>query len=169
MIGRVILSAAHTYSSPSSLEKRVRQDPNWDIALNIIKSVPAGTSTWCSRMVVAPKKDRSTRKADLQKLNAATMRETHHTPSPFNQVSTVPDQTKKTVLNAWNWYHSLPLSQAAQDIRTSIMEWGQYRYLRAPQGFCASRDGYTHWFDDITVDTPEKPVALTIHFFGMCP
>ena len=134
----------------------MKEDLDRDVRLGIIEPVPPGTPTlWCSRMVVAPKKDGTPRRTvDLQKLNAATMRETHHTPSPFNQVSIVPAQTKKTVLDAWNGYHSLPLSAKARDATTFITEWGRYRYLRAPQGFHTSGDGYTRRFDDITVDTP---------------
>lgn len=152
-------SAVHTpIPVPHHWKKRVKEDLDRDVRLGIIEPVPAGTPTlWCSRMVVAPKKDGSPRRTvDLQKLNAATMRETHHTPSPFNQVSVVPARTKKTVLDAWNGYHSLPLSPTARDATTFITEWGRYRYLRAPQGFHASGDGYTRRFDDITVDIPRK-------------
>ena len=93
---------------------------------------------------------------DLQKLNQTTPREIHHTPSPFNQVSTVPPHMKKTVLDAWNGYHSLPLSPKTRDATTFITEWGRYRYLHAPMGFQASEDAYTRCFDDITVDMPCK-------------
>ena len=112
-------------------------------------------------MVVVPKKDGSPRRTvDLQQLNAATFRETHHTPSPFNQASVVPPHTKKTVLDAWNGYHSLPLSPAARDATTFITEWGRYRYLGSPQGFHAAGDGYTRRFDDITVDVRRKAKCI---------
>ena len=117
--------AVHTpISVPHHWEKKVKEDLDRDVRLGIIEPVPAGTPTiWCSRMVVAPEKDGSPRRTvDLQKLNAATMRETHHTPSPFNQASIVPARTKKTVLDAWNGYHSLPLSTAARDATTFITE-----------------------------------------------
>ena len=48
------------------------------------------------------------------------------------------------------------LSPNARDATTFITEWGRYRYLRAPQGFHASGDGYTRRFDDITIDMPRK-------------
>ena len=107
-------SAVHTpIPVPHHWKKRVKQDLDRDVALGIIEPVPTGNPTvLCSRMVVAPKKDGSSRGAvDLQKLDTATRRETHHTPSPFNQVSVAPARTKKTVLDACNGYHSLPLSQ----------------------------------------------------------
>ena len=152
-------TAVHTpIPVPHHWKKRVKADLDRDVALGIIEAVPVGTpTTWCSRMVVAPKKDGSPRRTvDLQKLNDATMRETHHTPSPFNQVSMVPAHTRKTVLDAWNGYHSVPLSPAARDATTFITEWGRYRYCRAPQGFHGSGDGYTRRFDDITVDMMRK-------------
>ena len=152
-------SAVHTpIPVPHHWKKKVKEDLDRDVALGIIEPVPVGTpTTWCSRMVVAPKKDGSPRRTvDLQKLNASTLRETHHTPSPFNLASLVPANTRKTVLDAWNGYHSLTLSPSARDATTFITEWGRYRYLRAPQGYQASGDAYTRRFDDITIDMPRK-------------
>lgn len=120
-------SAVHTpIPVPHHWKKKVKEDLDRDVALGIIELVPAGTPTvWCSRMVVAPKKVGSPRRmVDLQKLNGATMRETHHTLSSFNQVSVVPARIKKTVLDAWNGYHSLPLSPKAREATTFITEWG---------------------------------------------
>ena len=112
-------------------------------------------------MVVVHKKDGSPRRmVDLQNLNAATYRATHHTASPFNQASLVPPGTRKTVLDAWNGYHSLHLSPSARDATTFITEWGRYRYLCAPQGFHAAGDGYTKTFDDITVDVQRKTKCI---------
>ena len=119
------LSAVHTpIPVPHHWKKKVKED----VTLGIIKLISAGTPTiWCSRMVVTSKKDgSSSRTVDLQKLNAAMVRETHHTPSPFNQVSNVPAQTKKTVLDVLNGFHSLLLSPMAQDTTTFLMEWVCY-------------------------------------------
>jgi len=114
-------------------------------------------TVWCSRMVIAPKKDGSPRRTvDLQQVNKATLRETHHTPTPFHHANTVPAGTKKTTLDAWNGYHSFPLTQEAKDATTFITEWGRYRYCRALMGFHASGDAYTRRFDDFTKGIPRK-------------
>ena len=141
---------------PHHWKDKVKTQLDTDVALGIIEPVPQGTPTkWCSRMIVVPKKDGSPRRTvDLQSLNKATRRETHHTQTPFNIVSVVPPEKKKTILDAWNGYHSVLLSPNARDATTFITEWGRYRYLRAPQGFHASNDGYTKRFDDITADFP---------------
>ena len=93
---------------------------------------------------------------DLQKLNTATLRETDYMPSPFNQALLIPAYTRKTVLDAWNGYHSLPFSLSAQNATTFIIEWGRYCYHRAQQGFHASGDACTQRFDDITIDMPRQ-------------
>ena len=145
--------AVHTpIPIPHHWKKQVKDDLDRDVRLGIIETVPQGTTTtWCSRMIVTPKKDGKPRRTvDLQRLNSVTERETHHTPSPFNLVSAVPMGKKKTVLDAWNGYHSLPLDPDAKEATTFITEWGRYRYCRAPMGFHASGDAYTRRFDDIT-------------------
>lgn len=150
-------SAVHSpIPIPHHFRKPVKEGLDTDVALGVIEPVPINFRVgWCSRMVVTPKKDGTPRSTvDLQRLNDATLRETHHTPSPFNQVSVVPPHTKKTVLDAWNGYHSVPLSDDARDATTFITDWGRYRYLRAPQGFHASGDGYTYRYDKIATGTP---------------
>ena len=129
-----------------------------DCNLGVIEPVPTGTpTTWCSRMVVTPKHDGSPRRTvDLQALNRVAYRETHHTPSPFNLVSQVPKGRWKTVLDAWNGYHAVPLDPSSSHYTTFITDWGRYWYKRAPQGFAPSGDAYTKRFDDITVDIPDK-------------
>ena len=95
--------AVHTpIPVPHHWKEKVKEDLDRDVRLGIIEKVPQGsTTTWCARMVVTPKKNGNPRRTvDLQKLNNATFRETHHTPSPFDLVSTVPTNTRKTVLDA---------------------------------------------------------------------
>ena len=92
----------------------------------------------------------------LQRLIEATYRATHHTSSPFNLASSILPNTRKTILDAWNAYHLLPLSEEARDATTFITEWGRYRYLRGPQGFKASGDAYTKAYYDLTMDIPRK-------------
>ena len=109
---------------PHHWKQEVKSQLDSDEVLGIIEPVPTGTpTTWCSRMVTVSKKDGKPRRTvDLQNLNASTRRETHHTPTPFHLVSMVPRDKKKTVLDAWNGYHSVPLSPEARDATTFITE-----------------------------------------------
>ena len=137
---------------PFNWKEKVKKGIEEDTRLGIISPVPQGEITeWCSRMVITPKSTGEPRRTiDFQKLNSATKRETHHTPSPFNLVSTIPPGMLKTVLDAWNGYHSLPLDPSSKRYTTFITEYGRYWYNRGPQGYHGTGDAYTRRFDDIT-------------------
>ena len=63
-------------------------------------------------MVICTKKNGSLRRTiDFQALNLHATRETHHTQSPFHQARAVPGNTKKTIFDAWNGYHSVALAK----------------------------------------------------------
>ena len=96
------------------------------------------------------------RTIDFQPLNIHATRETHHTQSPFHQARSVPQGKKKTVFDAWNGYHSVPLHPEGRHYTTFITPWGRYRYRTAPQGYIASGDRYTRRYDEITSSIPNK-------------
>ena len=151
--------AVHTpIPVPVHWQKAVKSDLDRDVRLGVIEEVPWGTpTTWCSRMVTVAKKDGKPRRTvDLQPLNAASVRQTHHTQSPFNQASAVPSNTKKTVCDAWNGYHSVQIREEDRDFTTFITPWGRYRYKTAPQGYLAAGDAYTRRYDEIISDVENK-------------
>ena len=143
---------------PVHWQKDVYAGLDQDVNLGVIEPVPVGTPvTWCHRMVVIPKKSGKPRRTvDLQALNKHATRETHHTESPFHQARAVPPNTYKTVSDAWNGYHSIPLHEDDRHMTTFITPRGRYRYRVAPQGYLASGDGYTRRFDEIVMDIPRK-------------
>jgi hypothetical protein len=114
-----------------------------DVALGVIKPVPAGVHvTWCHRMVVCAKNSsRPQRTIDFQALNIHVTRETHHTRSQFHQARAVPSNKKKTVFDCWNGYHSVALEENDRHLTTFITPFGRYRYKTAPQGYVASGQG----------------------------
>ena len=129
-----------------------------DVRLGVIELVPVGeVVTWCHRMVICPKKNGKPRRTvDFQPLNKYAARETHHTDSPFLQARSIPKNTLKTVFDAWNGYHSVPLDERDRHYTTFITPWGRYRYCVAPQGYISSGDAYTRRFDEIVSDFPNK-------------
>ena len=155
--------AVHTpVAIPLHWEEKVYKDLMRDVALGVIEPVPINTPvTWCSRMVVVPKHSGEPRRTvDLQALNRASVRQTHHTRSPFMLASAVPADTVKSVLDVWNSFHSVPLKMEDRDKTTFITPWGRFRYRVAPQGYLASMDGYTHRFSLITENIKNKQVIV---------
>ena len=127
-----------------------------DVKLGVIEPVAVGEPvTWCHRMVVCAKKTGKPRRTvDFQALNTYATRETHHTQSPFHQARCIPHKKRKTVFDAWNGYHSVPLHEDDRHMTTFITPWGKYRYRVAPQGYAASGDGYSRRYDEIVADIP---------------
>ena len=180
-------TAFHTpLTVPLHWMEEVKADLDRDVRLGVLEQVPMGEPvTWCHRMVVCAKKNGKPRRTvDFQPLNKHAARETHHTQSPFIQARTVPQNTKKTVLDAWNGYHSVPLHEDDRHYTTFITPWGRYRYKVAPQGYISSGDCYTRRYDEITSDIKNKTKCvddallwakdiksqfhLTVHWIDLC-
>ncbi|CAG2222072.1 unnamed protein product [Mytilus edulis] len=143
---------------PIHWKEEVKAGFDQDVRLGVLEPVPVGEPvTWCHRMVVCAKKNGKPRRTvDFQPLNVHATRETHHTPSPFHQARSVPNGKRKTVFDAWNGYHSVPIPEEDRHLTTFITPWGRYRYKTAPQGYIASGDAYTRRYDEIVADIPNK-------------
>ena len=153
---------------PLHWQQRVYEDLVRDEALGVIERVPDGVPvTWCHRMVVTRKHDGTPRRTvDLSPLNKHCKRETFPSEAPFHLARRVPGNTWKTVTDMWNGYHSVPLRECDRHLTTFITPFGRWRYLRAPQGFLSSGDGYNRRFDAIlsNFQRKERCVDDTIHF-----
>ena len=161
--------ACHTPAPvPLHWQQRVYEDLLRDEALGVIERVPYGEPvTWCHRMVITRKHDGSPRRTvDLSPLNRFCKRETFATETPFHLARRIPKDTWKTVTDAWNGYHSVPLRQSDRHLTTFITPFGLWRYTRAPQGFLSSGDGYNRRFDAVlsTFERKERCVDDTIHY-----
>ena len=153
---------------PIHWHEKVKADLERDVALGVIEKVPYGEPVeWCHRMVVTRKHDGTPRRTvDLSPLNKYCKRETFAMESPFHLARKIPGETWKTVSDAWNGYHSVPLRESDRHLTTFITPFGRYRYKRAPQGFVSSGDGYNRRFDAILSDfvRKERCVDDTIHY-----
>ena len=147
---------------PIHWQEEVKAGLDRDVRLGVIEPVPVGEPvTWCHRMVICAKKNGKPRRTiDFQPLNTHATRETHHTQSPFHQARSVPPNTKKTVFDAWNGYHSVPICREDRHYTTFITSWGRYRYCAAPQGYIASGDGYSRRYDEIVSTIPNKTKCI---------
>ena len=147
---------------PLHWQEEVKRSLDSDVQLGVIEPVPVGEPvTWCHRMVICAKKNGKPRRTvDLQALNKWATRETHHTQAPFLQARNVPANTIKTVFDAWNGYHSVPICKEDRHLTTFITPWGRYRYCSAPQGYIASGDGYSRRYDEIVADIPNKTKCI---------
>ena len=151
--------AFHTLASiPLHWQQQVHADLLRDEALGILEKVPHGEPTqWCHRMVITRKHDGTPRRTvDLSPLNKFCRRETFASETPFKLACRVPSNTWKSVTDAWNGCHSVPLRESDRHLTTFITPFGRWRYTRAPQGFLSSEDGYNRRFAAILSDFMRK-------------
>jgi len=153
---------------PVHWEKEVHDGLLRDEALGIIERVPYGEPvTWCHRMVISRKHDGSPRRTvDLSPLNKFCKRETHNSESPFHVARRVPAHTWKTVTDAWNGYHLVPLKDTDRYLTTFTTPFGLWRYKRGIQGYVSSGDAFNRRFDAILSDfeRKERVVDDTLHY-----
>ncbi|CAC5390778.1 unnamed protein product [Mytilus coruscus] len=143
---------------PIHWKEEVKAGLDQDVRFGVLEPVPFGEPViWCHRMVVCAKKNGKPRRTvDFQPINVHATRETHHTSSPFHQARLVPNGKRKTVFDAWNGYHSVPIPEEDRHLTTFITPSGRYRYKTAPQGYIASSDAYTRRYHEIVADIPNK-------------
>ena len=102
-------------------------------------------------MVLVRKQDGSPRQTiDPSVLNRHCLHETHHIKPPFQQAREIPPRTWKSVTDAWNGYHSVPLPP--EDRHLTI------RSKVATQGHVSGGDGYACRYDEIIAQRKMKCV-----------
>ena len=137
---------------PVHWQPQVKAELDRDVRLGVMEKVPVGTpAKWCAPMVLVAKHNGDPRRTvDFTGINKHSVRQTHPTAAPYLQAASIPANTSRTVLDAWQGYHSVPIEPTDADYTQFISPWGRYRYLTAPQGFLAAGYGYTNRFDEIT-------------------
>ena len=104
-------------------------------------------------MVVVAKPDGKPRRTiDISQMNKSCSWQTHYTVPPFQQAMSVPAGMKKTVLDCWNGFHSIPLHEEDQHLTTFLTQLWRFKYLVCPQGHLSSTDIYNARFDQILSD-----------------
>ena len=139
---------------PLHWQEEVEADLLCDMKLGVIERVPKGeVPKFTFRMVLTRKSSgRPRRTVDMSPLNRQSKREIHSMKSPFQLARSIPPNTWKSVLDAWNGFHSLLIHPDDRHLTTFITPIGLFRYVRAPQGFLSSGDGYNRRMDEILLE-----------------
>ena len=111
---------------PIHWQDQAEQGLQTDCKLHVLEEAPIGEPCiWCHRMVLIEKDDGSLRRTvDLSPLNKHCLRETHHVKPSFQQARSIPPNTWKTVTDAWNGYHSVPLREEDRHLTTFKLPGG---------------------------------------------
>ena len=143
---------------PLHLYDLVMADIKRDIAMGVLEYHPINEPvTWCHKMIICTKQDGKPRRTiDMSPLNKVCLREPHGSKSPFHMARAIPRNTWKTVQDAWNGFHSVPIRPEDRHLTTFMTPMGMLRYARAPQGALCSGDAYNQRFDAILANFVDK-------------
>ena len=112
-------------------------------------------------MIIVPKKTGKPRRViDFTRLNRHCKRSVEHSAETLRMSTAVPaPKTGKilfSTLDAWNGYHSIPLTEDSRKYFGFQTDWGCYRYKVAPQGFLGSGDHYVGVYNSILAKLYKK-------------
>ena len=128
---------------------------------------PNEDSKWCFREVYTAKTNGDPRRTvDYRLLNKWVKRDAYATESPFHIARRIPGKSWKTVSDAWNGFHSVPLHLSSRHLTTFITMEGKFRYTRTPQGANFAGDAYNRRHAKITAEFPRKETVVddTCHY-----
>lgn len=161
--GAVPYKAQTAVSIPIHWQKSVKELYAKDIALGVLEPAPADEDNeWCHREVYIAKGSGEPRRTVDYKpgLNRWVKRDAYATESPFHVVRRIPGDTWKTVTDAWNGYHLVPLHPDSRKYTTFISMEGKFRYARCPQGASFAGDAYNRRHARITAEFQRKETVV---------
>jgi len=114
---------------------------------------PALHSPWASPSFAIKKKNGSVRiVTDFRKLNSMIVRHPYPLPKLLDIFARVDGFTHATALDLSMGFYHIPLSPSAQQLCTTVLPWGKYRYKRMPMGLSISPDVFQHRMDQLLGD-----------------
>ena len=167
--GAIPYKAQTAVSIPLNWQAGVREQLKSDEkGLKVLERPPPDEdSEWCFREVYTAKANGEPRRTvNYQPLNKWVKRDAFATESPFHIARRIPGHSWKTVSDAWNGYHSVPLHENSRHLTTFITMEGKFRYTRIPQGASFAGDAYNRRHATITAEFPRKETVVddTCHY-----
>ena len=146
------------FKVPLHWKNQVKEGMERDVRLGIIEKLPPNTPAVCCHRMVVTSKPGSTkprRTVDMSSLKRASYRLTHPGAPPFLEAQSVPGNTFKTVTDAYQGFHMIPLHPDSRKYTMFITEDGMFQYKRMPMGDHVSMDAYNARFDIITKEVED--------------
>ena len=140
--GAVPFKARTAVSIPIHWQSKVKELYAKDLSMGVLERPPPDEDNdWCFREVYSSKSNGEPRRiVDFRNLNHWVKRDAYATESPFKIVKRIPGDCWKTVTDAWNGYHLVPLHPNSRKLINFISKEGKFRYTRCPQGACFAGD-----------------------------
>ena len=124
------------------LKKKAKENLDRDQWLGVIRKLTLSTMTeQCAMLVWVTKPNGELRYTiDLVRLNNASKRQLNMTTMSFQQASKVPEVIFKTVMDAWNGYHSVAVHEDSWKYFNFGTQFSTYLMCVDPQWRCVHEE-----------------------------
>ena len=130
---------ARPYAVPQAYEETTKKEFDRLVNIGVLKR--DYNSPWAAASFIIPKKTGDVRVVtDFRKLNAVLKRKPFPLPKIADILQKLQGFTYATALDLSMGYYHIPLDEHTQDLCTTVVPWGKYKYLRLPMGIKNSPD-----------------------------
>jgi len=160
--GAIPYKAQTAVSVPLNWQKTIKEQYSRDESLGVLERPPPDDNIdWCFREVYSAKSNGEPRRTvDYRPLNRWVKRDAYATESPFHVVRRIPGHSWKTVTDAFNGYHLVPLHPESKKYTNFISMEGTFQYNRCPQGGSFAGDAYNRRHASITAEVLRKETVV---------
>ena len=110
-------------------------------------------SPWAAPTFIQPKKTGDVRVlTDFRRVNAVLKRHPYPLPKIADILYELEGFRYATAINLSMGYYHIPLDEYSQQLCTTILPWGKYRYKKLPMGISSAPDIFQSIMDDILGD-----------------
>ena len=110
-------------------------------------------SPWAAPTFIQPKKTGDVRVlTDFRRVNAVLKRNPYPLPKIADILYELEGFRYATAINLSMGYYHIPLDEQSQQLCTTILPWGKYRYKKLPMGISSAPDIFQSIMDDILGD-----------------
>ena len=150
---------ARPYAVPHAYEGTTKREFDRLESIGVLKR--DHNSPWAAATFIIPKKTGDVRVVtDFRKLNMVLKRKPFPLPKISDILQKLEGFTYATAIDLSMGYYHIPLDESTQELCTTVVPWGKYRYLRLPMGIKNSPDVFQNVMMEILGDLPFVRVYL---------
>ena len=150
---------ARAYPIPKAYEATTKKEIDRLCKIGVLKR--DHDSPWAAATFIKPKKTGDVRVlTDFRRLNMVLKRKPFPLPKIGDLLQKLEGFTFASAIDLSMGYYHIPLNKQAQDLCTTILPWGKYKYLRLPMGIKNATDIFQSTMMEILGDLPYIKVYL---------
>ena len=142
---------SHAYPVPVAYRDTTKKEVDRLTRIGVLER--NSDSPWAAATFIQPKKTGDVRVlTDFRKINEVLTRRPYPLPKIADILYKMQGFSYATAIDLSMGYYHIPLDEASQQLCTTILPWGKYRYRKLPMGISSAPDIFQRIMDDLLGD-----------------